>query len=236
MFTAPIGHNASPFIQARDTVADLMLEAQQALDGTTAADQDTADYFAGLLDMARKAEKAAEEARKIEAKPFDDGKAEVQARYKPLVADAQRVQTACKAALLDWQRKEQARKDAEARAAREAAEKAAREAAEAHRAANAASLAAQEEAERKMAEAEQLARAAKQAENAGVGAKGVYAARRTTLVTRRIPVALDDGKAALQWAMRQLRQELTDWLLLQAKRHTAGDVPGVRYETVEDVR
>lgn len=231
-----IGHNASPYEQAKGQVDDALMEARAWLDGAAIADAEQADGLAGVLDMVRKAKKAADEARKAEAKPFDDGKAEVQARYKPLIADAERAEDACKAALAKWQREEQRKADEAARVAREAAEKAQREAEQARRAADAANLADREAAEAKLAEAERLARAADKAEAVPVGAKGMFAARRTALIITRVPVELTDGKAALQWAMRNLRDELTEWLLQQAKRHKGGDVPGVRYEEQETVR
>lgn len=233
---ATIGHNSDAFTVARDTVNDALAEARLWLDGAAVADQDQADGLAGILDMLRKASKAADEARKLEAKPFDDGKAEVQARYKPLLTDADRAIDAVKAALAKWQAEQKRIADEAARIAREAADKAAREAAEARRAADLANLAEREAADAKLAEAERLAKAADKAEAAPVGAKGMFAARRTALVTTRVPVELIDGKAALQWAMRNVPDDLTEWLLQQAKRHKAGDVPGVRYETQETVR
>lgn len=233
---ANIGHNSDPYTVARDGVNDALMEARAWLDGAAVTSQDQADGLANLLDMLRKAEKAADEARKLEAKPFDDGKAEVQARYKPLITDAQRAMDSVKAALATWQAEQKRIADAAARAAREAADKAAREAAEARRAADLANLAEREAADAAIAEAERLARVAKQAEAAPVGAKGAFAARRTSLIVTREPVALADGKAAVQWVMRNIPDDLTAWLLDQAKRFKGGDVPGVEYETRETVR
>jgi chemotaxis protein histidine kinase CheA len=234
---ATIGHNsASPFTIARDTVNDAIEESRAWCDGQPVTSKEQADGLANLLDLLRKAHKGADEARKAEAKPFDDGKAEVQSRYKPLLTDADRAIDAVKAALTAWQREEQRKADEAARAAREAAQAAQREAEAARRAADLANLAEREEAERKLAEAERLARAADKAEAAPVGAKGAFAARRTSLVTIREPVALIDGYAVLCWAMRTVPDELTEWLLQAAKRHKGGDVPGVEYATRETVR
>lgn len=150
---ATIGHNSDAFTVARDTVNDALLEARAWCDGAAVADQEQADGLAGILDMLRKASKAADEARKLEAKPFDDGKAEVQARYKPLLTDADRAIDAVKAALATWQAEQKRIADEAARIAREAADKAAREAAEARRAADLANLAEREAADAKLAEA-----------------------------------------------------------------------------------
>lgn len=231
-----IGHNSDAFTVARDTVQDAVDEARQWLDGAAVADKDQADGLAHLLDVLRKAHRGADEARKIEAKPFDEGKAAVQARYKPLLTDAERAIDAVKAAIAKWQREEQRKADEAAAAARAAAEQAAREAQEAMRAADAANLAEREAAERALAEAERLAKEAKRAEEVPVGAKGAFAARRTSLIVTREPVEIVDGKAALQWAMRHVADDLRAWLLQAAKRHKGGDVPGVRYEERETVR
>lgn len=231
-----IGHNSDAFTVARDTVNDAVSEAKMWCDGAAVADKDQADGLAHLLDVLRKAHKGADEARKIEAKPFDDGKAAVQARYKPLLTDAERAIDAVKAAIAKWQREEQRKADEAAAAARAAAEQAARKAQEAMRAADAANLAEREAAERALAEAERLAREAKRAEEAPVGAKGAFAARRTALIVTREPVEIVDGKAALQWAMRHVADDLRAWLLQAAKRHKGGDVPGVRYQEHETVR
>lgn len=234
---APIGHNSSDaFTVARDTVTDAVDEARAWLDGAAVADKEQADGLAHLLDLLRKAHKGADEARKIEAKPFDDGKAEVQARYKPLLTDAERAIDAVKAALARWQREEQRKADEAARAAREAAEQAQREAEAARRAADPANLAEREAAERKQAEAEALAKAAAKAEAAPVGAKGAYAARRTALVVTRVPVAIADGKAALRWVMEHRPDELKAALLEIARQAKGCDVPGVTYEERETVR
>lgn len=233
---ATIGHNSDAFTVARDTIADAVGEAREWLDGQPVADKDQADGLAHLLDMLRKAHKAADEARKMEAKPFDDGKAEVQARYKPLLTDAERAIDAVKAALAKWQAAEQRRADEAARAAREAAEQAQREAEEARRAADLANLAEREAAERKLAEAEALAKAADKAEAAPVGAKGAFATRRTALIVTHVPVAVSDGPAALKWCKEHRPHELRAALIEIVRQAKAENVPGIEYERRETVR
>lgn len=233
---ANIGHNSTPFIAARDTIADAVGEAREWLDGKPVADKDQADGLAHLLDTLRKAHKSADEARKIEAKPFDDGKAEVQARYKPILTDAERAIDTVKLTLAKWQREEQRRIDEEARVAREAAELAAYQAAEARRQADLANLAEREEAERKQQEAERLAKHAKAIEAAPSGAKGVYATRRTALLVSRVPVSLSDASAALKWCKEHQPHFLKTALLDLIIKGRWQNVPGVTYEDRETVR
>ena len=231
-----IGHNASPYEQAKGQIDDALIEARAWLDGAVIADAEQADGLAGVLDMVRKAKKAADDARKAEAKPFDDGKTEVQARYKPLITDAERAEDACKTALAKWQREEQRKADEAARVAREAADKAQREAEQARRAADLANLAEREAAERALQEAERLARAANKAEAAPVGAKGVYAARRTALITRTEAVAMPDPAAALRWCKEHQPHFLKVALLDMIHKGRWQNVPGVTYDTKETVR
>jgi len=231
-----IGHNSSPYIAARDTIADAVGEAREWLDGKPVADKDQADGLAHLLDTLRKAHKAADDARKIEAKPFDDGKAEVQARYKPILTDAERAIDVVKMTLAKWQAAEQRRADEATRIAREAAERAQREVEEARRAADLANLAEREAADRKLAEAERLAKAADKAEAAPVGAKGAYAARRTALVTIHVAASLNDPAAALKWCKEHQPHFLKVAVLDMIHKGRWQNVPGVTYETRETVR
>src|SRR5690349_4076026 len=98
---AVIGGNnppPSPFEIAQKAVEDIYGEASMWLDGATVDSQELADGIGNLASELRKARKLADETRKIENKPFDDGKAEVQARYKPLLDKADLAIEACKKA------------------------------------------------------------------------------------------------------------------------------------------
>lgn len=159
---APIGHNRgpSPFDAIKVHVDDLMTEARAWCDGAAIENQGQADTVARLIEEFRKASTAADNARKEEARPFDDGKAAVQTKYAPLLAetkaqtgDIPRALSALKATLTPWlQALERARHERES-AAREEADHAAREAAEAMRAADPSNLEAREAAEAKVNEA-----------------------------------------------------------------------------------
>src|SRR3546814_15013176 len=85
--TAPIGHNnppePTPYEAILTDVQDLSETAQGFLDGDPINDQATADMVAKLIDEARNGQKADEDLRKEEAKPFDDGKQDVHANWTP---------------------------------------------------------------------------------------------------------------------------------------------------------
>lgn len=175
------GHNNPPEPTAYETAVDdidtLHIEAGNWADGTAVETQADADAVGLLLDMARKAGKAADAARKIEAQPFDDGKKEVQARYKPLLDRAALIADICKKALVPFLAKQEAIKREAERLAQEQAEADERAAQEAFAKANATDLAAREEAER-LADAATRAEitrkvAAKQTATAKGGARAV---------------------------------------------------------------
>lgn len=160
---ASIGHNSppDPFTAIEVHVSDLMTEAKNWCDGTPIENQQQADTVAKLIDEFRAAAKAADEARKEEARPFDEGKAKVQEKYAVLIADTKtqkgqivRALEALKATLTPWlQKLERERREAEEKARLEAEAKA-KAAAEAMRATSTADLEGREEAESLVAAAE----------------------------------------------------------------------------------
>lgn len=99
----------APFEQSKATISDLFGEAKNWCDGEPISSQEQADEVQKLLRLIQAAEKEADERRVAENKPFDDGKAEVQARYAPLIANTKSVKgmtvlavEACKKALTPW--------------------------------------------------------------------------------------------------------------------------------------
>lgn len=147
---APIGHNnppASIYDAAYARMASLHELAESWLDGKPAETQEQVDELSHLLDEARKAKKEVDAARKEEAKPFDDGKAEVQARYTPLLKNADTIAGALKSAMAPFLAKLEAEKRAREAEARRQAEEARAKAEAAMREANRANLAEQEAAE-----------------------------------------------------------------------------------------
>lgn len=126
---------ATPFEMSEVEIGDLYAEAKNFLDGEPITTQEMADAVSKLIDDLRKAGKLADERRTVEAKPFDDGKAEVQARYAPLIADTKTVKgkvplgiEMAKKALAPWLQKQEDEKRAAAQAARKEAEEAERKA------------------------------------------------------------------------------------------------------------
>lgn len=236
--TAPIGHNGGPdlgpFEAVKVHVDDLMTEARSWLDGDPVETQAQADAVSKLMDMLRKAKTAADNARKEEAKPFDEGKAEVQARYKPLIEGADRAVDGCKTALAPFLKAQEAARIAAEALARQQAEDAARIAAEAARAASGGDLASQEDA----AEAQRVAKAAEKDAKA-LATSRAHAnggARATTLRTHYTPRLIDAGKAA-EWAWKIHRPEFDEFLLSLARTRVQGgvrEIPG--FEIVAEQR
>ena len=178
---------ASPFEAVKVNIEDLYLEARNFLDGEPIASEAMAAAVETLLDKIREAEKAADEARKTENKPFDEGKAEVQARYAPLISDTKAVKgmtvraiEACKAALAPWRQEQERIRLEAAKKAREEAENKAAEAAALSRAAD--DLIAKERAEQAVKEAEQAAKAANKADKAATTGTGLRSYFRPELV------------------------------------------------------
>lgn len=151
--------NARPYDLVKEKIDDLYAEAKQWLDGTEIKTEAEAEGVEKLLAMARAHLDEADTERKIEAKPFDDGKAEVQGRYNPIMDRAKLIAKASKDALTPWRDKIAARKRAEAEEVARAAEEADRKAEEAAKNAKG-DLGATEIAEGAAEEAKRLTRTA----------------------------------------------------------------------------
>lgn len=189
---APIGHNLGPEPEPFDAIKvhcdDLYAEGKNWLDGGAITSDAEADKVTLLLDMAREATKTADDARVEENKPYDAGKAAVQAKYAPLISDTKavkgtmvRLKEACLAALDPWRKKKAAEAAAKAEVERKAAEEAAAAAAKAIRDA-AGDLGATEAAEELVKAAAGAQRDANRAERAattGTGLRTLYVATMT---------------------------------------------------------
>lgn len=174
---APIPNEPSPFDAIRIHIEDLCLEAKNWADGKPIETQAQADAVQTLMRQIQEAEKLADAERVKENEPFDTGKAEVQARYAPLIANTKAVKgktvlaiDALKQSLSPWLQKIAAAQEAEAKAARDAAEQAARAAQEAMQASQ--GLESREQAEAVAEQARQTEKAAKEAEKARPQASG----------------------------------------------------------------
>jgi hypothetical protein len=169
----------TPFDLSRDEIEGLFDEAKHWLDGEGVQTQADADGVGQLLDAIRQASKKADDRRKEENRPFDEGKAAVQAKYAPLIADTKSERgkavlaaEACKKALSPFLERQEAEKRRIAEEARRKADEERAAAEAAVRAARVSDLDAQEAAERKLREAQASEAAAKRAENDRASAKG----------------------------------------------------------------
>lgn len=222
----------TPYEQSLKEINDLYDEAVLWLDGEPVTTQEHADGIGRLVGMLRDAKKLADERRKAEAKPFDDGKAEVQARYNPLIQDkkgkADLAMEVCKKALQPFLDAEQARIDAEAKAAREAAEEAQRKAREALQASQADNLAEREAAEALLTAANKLQATAKKAQGttAKVSGTGRALSQRTRYVAE-----IDDPILVVRHYWKTAQPEIEAFLLSLAQQDvTAGirNIAGIR--------
>jgi hypothetical protein len=124
---AVIGHNwpagLTPYEQSKAEIEDLFAEAKNWLDGASIETQQQADAIAKLITDLRAAAKRADERRVTESKPFDEGKAEVQGRYNPLIqkglGKADLAISTCKAALVPFLERQEADRLTRAGAARQ---------------------------------------------------------------------------------------------------------------------
>lgn len=229
---AMIGHNRSSFDLAREAIEDLYAEAKTWLDGEPVTEQQQADALNTLQSRIREAAKDAEKNRKAEAKPFDDGKAEVQARYKPVLSKAEDAENAVKAALKPYLLALQKRQEEEARAARAEAARKQEEALAAIRSRDAANLAQVEEAERLVKEAKAADEAARKAENVKAHARGDGRATGLRTVHRAVMM---DPKEAAAWVWVERRDELMIWVQDQADKAVRAGARKIRgFEVIEE--
>jgi hypothetical protein len=235
---ATIGHNQppepTPYEASREEIDALCMEASNWLDGDGVNTQADADAVSNLLDMIRQAVKRADERRVAEAKPFDEAKAEIQARYNPLIQDGKNAKgkavlaaETCKAALAPFLMKQEAEKRAIAEAARREAEAKAAEAEAAMRESRQTDFAARQHAEDLLQEAKRAEAIATKAENDKARAKG--GARSVSLRTRwRAEVT--DMKEYARFVWSENHGELLTFLEGLAQRQAdAGrrNLPGV---------
>jgi hypothetical protein len=227
---AGAGHNSPP-VDPYDAftlaIDDNLLEAANWADGSLIETQAQADELSFLIDRLRKDAKAADDARTAEKKPHLDASRAVDAKWKGLLEKAERGVTALKASLSIFLKAQEAKRQEEARVAREAAAEASRMAAEAARAADATDLQAQEDAAELLRVAEETERGARKAETAKVHATG--GTRAMGLKTYHTPTLADSTKV-LGWCWANRRPEVEAALLEIVKANTHGaicTIPGV---------
>lgn len=232
---APIGHNqpATPYDALKAHIDDLELEARNFLDGDPVETEAQATAIDRILDDARKARLAAEEQRKLEAKPFDEGKAAVQARWTPLTDEKKGrcalIAQVCKQALAPYLQKKEDAQRAAAEAAKAEAEKLAAKAREAAEKASPADLAGQTTAR---VLAENAAAAEKQAAKLEKSRAQVKGGTRATSLRSIWTPTITDRREVLKYYIAHRPAELEAWLLDQVEkdcRLNKRDIPGVEY-------
>lgn len=223
------GHNnpPSPFEESQTAINDLYEEAAQWLDGEAIDNQALADGVSKLLNDIRAAKKAADTARKDEAKPFDEGKKEVQERYNPLLKKADLATDTCKKALVPWLEKQEAEKRAQEAEARRIADEKKAEADAAIQASSVDNLEARAEAEVLIQDAKKADAAANRAAKDSAKASG--GSGRAVSLRTSYETVLTDGFEAARHYWQTDRPAMEAWLTERAKKDVhAGkrEIPG----------
>lgn len=221
-------HNMPPIERAKQEIEDLLVEAENWFDGTVIETQEQADQVARLLDAARKTRARFDAERKAEKKPHDDAAKAVDAAWKPILANCDRVGECAKRASTDWLIKlEKEKRAREAELARIAEEKAAaaRRLAEKNDGSFAVTMARDEaidEAKRAAAIAAHAAHDKANAKGEGMGrAIGLRTTYRAEIVDRR---------ELLKHIIQTAPHELEAWTLAWAQRAVRDgkrSIPGV---------
>lgn len=231
---AEIGHNnppaPTPYEAIKMHIDDLFETAQGFLDGEPIANQETANLVSKLLDDARKARTAAEAQRKIEAKPWDDGKAAVQALWTPLTDEKKGrctlIADTAKKALAPWLKKIDDERIAAAAAARKEADEKAEAARAALAATNPSDLTAREAVEDVLSQVSAAYKAAERLDKGRAQASG--GTRAVSLIDVWTP-ELVTPMDALKHYMAEQPEALKAWLLDQARKDVHGGkraIPG----------
>jgi hypothetical protein len=229
---AAMGHNnppePTPLEAARETISLLDVEAANWFDGTPIENQAQADDVARLIDAARKARTKFDNDRKTEKKPHDEAAKAVDAAWKPVIADAERIVEIGKAAQTPWLIKQDEAKRALEEATRKAAEEAA---AEARRLAEQAdgSLAAAKARDAAIEDAKRAEQVAQIAANEKAGAKGAGMGRAISLRTT-YRATVNDRRALLNHIAKEHPADLSAFLdewAARAVRGGARELPGV---------
>lgn len=216
----PGGNQPPAFDAHKANLDDLREEAKAWLDGKAITSPEEAEGLNTLLDIARKATKAADDARADEKKPHLDASKAVDTKWKPIITAGELIVECCKKALTPWNIAEANRKAAEAARARAEAEAEAEAMREAARAASGS-----------LSDAEQLAQAEDAAKAAERIAKKAEKSASTGLGLRTVPRAeITDFKAAARFYWEPEHHRFEALVLEFAQRDArAGkrDIPGV---------
>jgi chromosome segregation ATPase len=215
-----IGHNnpPDPIDEALAPYGDAIEEAQNWLDGQPIENEGQLRATDELLKTIKTAIKDLNAARDEATKPLHEAwKSEI-ARWKPTQDDLERISKGIVAAQDPFKRALAAKKEAEKRAAWEAADKARKEAEEAALAAKASDIEAQRDAAQKAALAQRAL------EDASAKQKDKVKGMRTVHKYQ-----IEDHRAALNWIARNDRDAVTSFIEAYVdKNHKDNAIDGVR--------
>lgn len=239
---APAGHNnppaPTPFEAVKIHMDDLLVEARNWADGQAVESDAQAAEVDRLIDDLRKAEKAADEARKEEVAPLDLQRDAIQDRYNEYIAPLKNRKpgklsvalAALKATVEPWRKKKADEAAAAALAKRLEAEKKAAEAAAAMRARDTSNIADVEAAEALVSAAETAEREANRAAKAATTGTGLSTYFEAVMTVQRDAIIhyMHDQPAAFV----TLCQQLADQDVRSGKRV----IPGFTVEERKRVR
>lgn len=225
-----IGDNQppTPFDALKAHIDDLDLEARNYLGGEPISTEAQAAAVSRILDDARKAVKAADEARKDEKRPHDEAAKAVQAKWQPLIGDAELVAATAKKALAPYLEAQEAAQRAVAEEARQAAEEAAEKARQAAQAAAPDNLAGQATARILQENAAAAAKQAKRLDKTRAHATG---GERAVGLRTYYEAEITDPVAFIRWAWTHRQTDVTAFLQdLAATEARSGprDIPGLK--------
>jgi hypothetical protein len=225
--TATIGHNQpDAFTLITESIDDLLLEANNFLDGKEIENEEQEAAVASILTRLRREANAADDLRKAERKPHADAADAVQEKWRPLLDKADTAVTTAKNALTSFLRKKDEAQRAAAQAATLEARRQAEAAAQAAEQASPSDLAGMTTARVLQENAAAAAKVAQKLDKARPQARG--GERAVGLKSVWAPI-LTDSVAALRHYRERQPEALKSWLLEQAfkdVRAGAREIPG----------
>jgi hypothetical protein len=231
---ATIGHNRpDPFVLLSESIDDLLLEADNQLDGKGIENEEQEAAVASIFTRLRREAKAADDQRKIEKKPHDDAAKAVQAKWTPLLTRAQTALRAAETALASFLVKKEEAQRAAAEALRKEAEEKAAVAAKLAEDIAPDNLAGQRYLTAAKEEAASIAKEAAKADRERPQAHG---GERAVGLRSVFTPTLTDACAALKHYRERQPAELKAWLLEQAKRDVRAGVRSIPGFTITEAK
>lgn len=226
----------TPFEAARDKIELLHAESTGWLDGEPITTAQQAEDIATLKGLLRIAWTTADDARKVEVKPLNDAKNEVQGRYNPILGNAKAAIDACKKAESPYLLKVEREQREAAEALREEAEEKQRLAAEALATVNRENLAESQRTEKLLKDADEAQKTAAKAARAKPRAKGTVGRASSLRLTYEPEVDNCFDAVKHYWQVDPTAFE--ELVLSLAKADFAAgrrDIPGIKINEIRSV-